>query len=73
MFYVTIAKHQCRLLVIFIGPLTWDVFQIIIDIFPLVVSVYVLNQSHGNWLLFNALHVAITMTLKLKEKIGWLI
>ncbi len=29
-----------------------------------------LNQSCGCWLLSNALHVAITMTLKLRKKIG---
>jgi hypothetical protein len=28
----------------------------------------VLNQSYGHWLLFHVLHVAITMTLKLKEE-----
>jgi hypothetical protein len=39
----------------------------IIDIFFSVVNVCVLNQSHGHWLLFDALHVTITMTLKLKE------
>jgi hypothetical protein len=32
------------------------------------VNVYVLNQSHGHRLLFDALHVAITIALKLKEK-----
>jgi len=34
-------------------------------------SGYVLNQSHGHWLLSNALHVAITMALKLKTKLEW--
>jgi hypothetical protein len=48
-------------------------FKIIIDILSLVVSVCVLNQSHGHWLFLNALHIAITMTLKLKVKCGWLI
>jgi len=32
------------------------------------VNVCVLNQSHGHRLLFDALHVAITMALKLKEE-----
>lgn len=27
-----------------------------------------LNQSHGHWLFFNALHIIITTTLKLKEE-----
>ncbi len=31
--------------------------------------VYVLNQSSGHWLLFNALQSTITMSLKLKEEI----
>ncbi len=49
-------------------PLTWDISQIIINILFLVVIVCVLNQSYGHWLLFHVLHVAITMTLKLKEE-----
>lgn len=34
-------------------------------------NTFVFNQSHGHWLLSNALHVAITMTLKLKKEYGW--
>jgi hypothetical protein len=49
-------------------PLTWHIFQIIIDVLSLVVNVYVLNQSHGHWLPFNALNVTIFMSLKLKEE-----
>jgi hypothetical protein len=30
----------------------------------------VLNQFHGHWLLFDALNVTITMSMKLKEKYG---
>ncbi len=37
----------------------------------LIVSAYVLNQSHGHWLLFVALHVAISMALKLRKKLEW--
>lgn len=36
----------------------------------LIVITCVLNQSRGHWLLKNALHVAITMNLKLKEEIS---
>ncbi len=53
------------------SPLIWNIFQIIFDIFFLVVSVYVFNQSHGHCLLSDALHVAITMALKLKTKLEW--
>jgi len=42
--------------------------QIIVDVLFLVVSVYVLNQSHGHWFFFNVLHILITMTLKLIEE-----
>jgi hypothetical protein len=53
------------------SPLILNVFKVIVDIFFLVVSVSVFNQSHGHWLLFDALHVAITMALKLKTKLEW--
>jgi hypothetical protein len=36
--------------------------------FCLVVSAYVLNQSCGHLLLFDALNVTIIMSLKLKEE-----
>jgi hypothetical protein len=49
-------------------PLTWHISQIIVDVLSSVVSACVLNQSHGNWLLFDALNVKITMSLKLKEE-----
>jgi len=32
------------------------------------VNAFVLNQSHEHWFFFNALHVTITMALKLKEE-----
>ncbi len=49
-------------------PLTWKIFQIIVDcLFP-TISTCVLNQSCGYWLLRNALHCTISMSLKLKEK-----
>jgi hypothetical protein len=53
------------------SPLIWNVFQIIVDIFFLVVSAYVFNQSHGHLLLSDALHVTITMALKIKTKWEW--
>jgi hypothetical protein len=49
-------------------PLTWHISQIIVDVLSSVVSACVLKQSHGNWLLFDALNVKITMSLKLKEE-----
>jgi hypothetical protein len=49
-------------------PLTWHIFQIIVDYLSLVVSTYVLNHSHGHWLLSDVLHFAISMSLKLKEE-----
>jgi len=49
-------------------PLNWHISQIIVNVLSLVVSAYVLNQSRGHWLLFDALNVVITMSLKLKEK-----
>ncbi len=49
-------------------PLTWHIFQIIIDVFSSIVSACVLNQSHGHWLHSDALNVTIIMSLKLKEK-----
>jgi len=51
-------------------PLTWHISQIIVDVLSSVVSAYVLNQSHGHWLLSNALNVKITMSLKLKGEYG---
>jgi len=47
----------------FVMSLTWDVFQIIIDFLSFVVGACVLNQSHGHWLFFDALHVKIIMAL----------
>jgi hypothetical protein len=47
-------------------PLTWHIFQIIVDVLFSVVSVCVLNQFHGHWLIFNALNMStIIMNLKL--------
>ncbi len=45
-------------------PLIWHIFQTIVDVLFLVVSAYVLNSSHGHWLLSNALNATITMSLK---------
>jgi hypothetical protein len=48
-------------------PLTWHIFQIIVDVLFLVVSAYVLNQFHGHYLFFNALNMStIIMNLKFK-------
>jgi len=48
-----------------------EFFQIIVHIFFLVMNIYVFNQSHGHCLLSDALHVTITMALKLKTKLEW--
>jgi hypothetical protein len=50
-------------------PLTWQhIFQIIVDFLSPNIYACVLNQSHGYWLLNDALHFAISMSLKLKEE-----
>ncbi len=49
-------------------PLNWHIFQIIVDVLSSIVSACVLNRSRGHWLLFDALNVIITMSLKLKEE-----
>jgi hypothetical protein len=48
--------------------LTWHICQIVVNCFSLVIIVYVLNQSRGHWLLSDAFHFAISMSLKLKEE-----
>jgi hypothetical protein len=42
-------------------------FKIVVDILSPIVSACVFNQSRWHWLLYDALHVAITMALKPKE------
>ncbi len=49
-------------------PLTWHIFQIIMDCLSPIVSTSVLNWSCGHWLLSDALHCIISMSLKLKEE-----
>jgi hypothetical protein len=48
--------------------LTWHIYQIVINCLSLVVTTCVLNQSRGHWLLNDALHFTISMSLKLKEE-----
>jgi hypothetical protein len=48
--------------------LTWHIYQIVVDCFSLVVTTCVLNQSRGHWLLSDAFHFVISMSLKLKEE-----
>jgi len=50
-------------------PLTWHTSQIIVDVLSSIISAYVLNESRGHWLLFDALNVIIIMSLKFEEKI----
>jgi hypothetical protein len=50
-------------------PLTWHICHIIVDSLGLVVSVCILNQSRGHWLLNDALNSAISMSLKFRDEI----
>jgi hypothetical protein len=50
--------------------LSHDILQTIIDILFLIVTIFILNQSKGHWLLSDALHVTISTSLKLKEKMN---
>jgi hypothetical protein len=50
-------------------PLTKHVTQIVVDVLSFIVNACVLNQSHGHWLLRDALHYAITMN-KTNGRIG---
>jgi hypothetical protein len=49
-------------------PLTWQISQTIVNCLSLVVFPCVPNESHGQWVLSNALHSAISMSLKFKEE-----
>ncbi len=48
--------------------LTWHICQIAVNCFSLVITACVLNQSRGHWLLNDAFHSAISMSLKLKKE-----
>jgi len=50
-------------------PLTWHICHIIVAYIGLVVSICILNQSRGHWLLSDALNFAISMNLKFKDEI----
>jgi len=49
-------------------PLTWQLCQIIVDCLSPIVFACIFNQSHGHWLLSDALHFTISMSLKLKKE-----
>jgi len=49
-------------------PLTWQIFQIIVDYLSPVVFTRVMNQSCGHWLLNDDLHSTISMNLKCRGK-----
>jgi hypothetical protein len=51
-------------------PLTWHICQIVIDCSFFVVTTCILNQFEGHWLLSDAFHFAISMSLKLREETG---
>ncbi len=50
-------------------PLTWHIFQIIVDVLSPIVSICHFNQCEGHWLLSDVLTFAISICLKLKKKI----
>jgi hypothetical protein len=50
-------------------PLTWHICHIIVAYFSPVVSICILNQSRGHWLLSDALNFAISMNLKFRDEI----
>jgi len=50
-------------------PLTWHVFQNIVDSLGPVVFACIMNYSRGHWLLSDALNFAISMSLNFKDEI----
>ena len=52
---------------------TWAITNALVNTLSMVVSACVLNQSRGHWLLSDALHAAITMTLQFQPDLalGW--
>jgi len=49
-------------------PLTWQIFQTIVDYLSAIVSTCVFNQLRGHWFLNYVLNSAISMNLKLMEE-----
>jgi hypothetical protein len=49
-------------------PLTWHIFQIIVDALSLVMFICVFNQSKGHWVLSDALNSTLFTCLKFKEE-----
>jgi hypothetical protein len=49
-------------------PLTWQIFQTIVDCLSPIVFACVLNQSRGQCVLHDVLHSTISMSLKFKEE-----
>jgi len=54
-----IKQTAIRVIGQMLPPLTWQIFQIVVDYFSLLVSTCVLNHSHAHWLLNDVLHFAI--------------
>jgi hypothetical protein len=50
-------------------PIIWFICQTIVNYLNLVISVCVLNQFDGHWLLFDALNSTFIMSSKAKEEI----
>jgi hypothetical protein len=51
-------------------PFIWHRSQIIVNILLPIVTICILNQSRGHWLLSDALQTTISMSLKLKEEMN---
>jgi hypothetical protein len=49
-------------------PLTWHLCQIVVDYLSPIITSCVPNQSIEHWLLSDALHSTISMSLKLREE-----
>ncbi len=51
-------------------PITWFICQTIVDYLKHVVSVCILNQSIGHWLLLHALNSTISMSSKARDEMN---
>jgi hypothetical protein len=64
-----IRQIAIRINVHVLDLVTWHVAEIVVDILSIVITTYVLNQSHGHWLLNDALHSIKMMNTKLMEEL----
>ncbi len=67
--YSFYSKHiTIRMIALVFPPLTWHIFQIIVDALSLDMFICVFNQSKGHWVLSDALNSTIFTCLKFKEE-----